>query len=110
MRDPWTDIYYYDNFYHTPLARKIDAKYEMEVLENADRIITVGKSLKSSFCKSLPGIEEKTEVITNGFDEVTLQVSVNPDIFTISYIGTLSDAYPVSGFMEAVENLTEKGL
>ena len=32
-----------------------------------------------------------------------------PEVFTISYIGTLSDAYPVSGFMETVENLTQKG-
>ena len=33
----------------------------------------------------------------------------SPDVFTISYIGTLSDAYPVTGFMEAVNNLVKKG-
>ena len=33
----------------------------------------------------------------------------NPSVFTISYIGTLSGSYPVSGFMDAVEKLTRKG-
>ena len=27
LRDPWTDIYYYDQFYHTTIARKIDELY-----------------------------------------------------------------------------------
>ena len=35
----------------------------------ADKIITIGKSLKNSFCAIVPGIEEKIEVITNGYDE-----------------------------------------
>ena len=111
LRDPWTDIYYYDSFYHTTCARKIDANYEKKVLETADKIITIGKSLKASFCARVPGIEEKTGVIPNGYDEADFKIisSANPDLFTISYIGTLSDAYPVSVFMEAVEDLTKKG-
>ena len=50
-------------------------------------------------------------MITNGYDEDDFKTlaSVSPDLFTISYIGTLSDSYPVSGFMDAVENLTKKG-
>ena len=59
LRDPWTDIYYYDSFYHTPVARKIDANYEKKVLENADRIITVGKSLKDSFVQEFQGLKTK---------------------------------------------------
>ena len=60
LRDPWTDIYYYDSFYHTPFARKIDANYEKKVLETADKIITIGKSLKTSFCARVPGINAVT--------------------------------------------------
>ena len=37
-----------------------------------------------------------------------LRSSVNPDLFTISYIGTLSDTYPVAGLLDAVENLIRK--
>jgi glycosyltransferase involved in cell wall biosynthesis len=111
LRDPWTDIYYYDSFYHSLPARKIDGKYENEVLNTADRIITVGKSLKNSFCEKLPGIEAKTEVITNGYDKQDFSrlSYVKNDLFTISYIGTLSDSYPVEGFINAVGVLVKKG-
>jgi glycosyltransferase involved in cell wall biosynthesis len=111
LRDPWTDIYYYDSFLHTMPARKIDENYEMKVLGTADKIITIGNSLKKSFCNRVPGIENKIEIITNGFDEDDFkEISPEaPSVFTISYIGTLSDAYPVSGFMNAAENLASKG-
>jgi glycosyltransferase involved in cell wall biosynthesis len=111
LRDPWTEIYYYSNFYHTLPARKIDGSLEKSVLKNADRIITVGNSLKKSFAARLKGIEEKIEVITNGYDEddFTGVVAIEPSDFTISYIGTLSDAYPIKGFIDAVDNLAGRG-
>jgi glycosyltransferase involved in cell wall biosynthesis len=111
LRDPWTDIYYYKSFLHTLLARKIDEYYEKKVLLTADRIVAIGKSLKNSFISRVPGIEEKIEIITNGYDEddFTGVTPVEPDVFTISYIGTLSDSYPVAAFMDAVEKLTING-
>ena len=111
LRDPWTDIYYYNSFFHTLPARMIDAKYERKVLKSADRLITVGKTLKESFCRKLPGIENKIEVITNGYDRDDFSglSTLKPDIFTISYIGTLSDSYPVGGFINAVDILVKKG-
>jgi glycosyltransferase involved in cell wall biosynthesis len=111
LRDPWTDIYYYDSFYHTPVARKIDENYEKKVLGTADKIIAIGKSLKNSFCARIPGIEGKIEVITNGYDEddFTGISPAKPSDFTISYIGTLSDSYPVAGFINAVDHLNKKG-
>ncbi|HOU97007.1 MAG TPA: glycosyl transferase family 1, partial [Bacteroidales bacterium] len=44
FRDPWTDIYYYKEFYHTFPARLLDRHYEKTVLTNADKIITVGET------------------------------------------------------------------
>jgi glycosyltransferase involved in cell wall biosynthesis len=111
LRDPWTDIYYYDQFYHTSIARKIDELYEKKVLKNADRIITVGKSLKNIFCTKLPELHKRIEVIPNGYDEDDFSgiPVADPEEFTISYIGTLSDSYPVSVFMDAVSELTNSG-
>ena len=31
LRDPWTDIYYYKQMYHTIWAKKLDEKYEKKV-------------------------------------------------------------------------------
>jgi glycosyltransferase involved in cell wall biosynthesis len=112
LRDPWTDIYYYDQFYPTFISKMIDRSFEIEVLKSADKIITVGKSLRDLFINKLPGIEKKTEVITNGFDEDDFRElkATNPETLTISYIGTLSDAYPIGGFLDALQSLLAKNI
>ena len=86
--------------------------YEKSVLKSADRIITVGNSLKELFSSKIPGIKEKIEVISNGYDEEDFAGidASKPEIFTISYIGTLSGSYPVRGFITAIKMLTEKGI
>lgn len=104
MRDPWTDIYYYDMFRPLLPARMIDQHLEKKVLNRADRIITVGQSLASSFAERGENLPEKTDVLPNGFDEEDFQglASVTPERFTITYVGTLSPVYPVKSFIEAV--------
>lgn len=111
LRDPWTDIYYYNLFYPTFLARKIDRTYEKAVLENADIVTTIGPSLARHFESKLPGISKKIKVIYNGYDESdfeSLQVKT-PARFTISYTGTLSGSYSVDGFLEAMKKLIPEG-
>ena len=107
LRDPWIDIYYYQKFYHTFPARQFDKYLERKILLSADRIITVGKSLKDLFSAKFHSIENKIEVITNGYDEEDFPIQVHdiPEKFTISYIGTLSDAYPVEGLAAALSAL-----
>lgn len=110
LRDPWTDIYYYRQFYPTVFSRAIDDNYERKVLKNADQIITVGESLKKLFASKIKGLENKTTVITNGYDESDFKeiVSVKPSKFTITYVGTLSDIYPVEGLIAALKSFKEK--
>ena len=107
LRDPWTDIYYYKQFYPTILSKAIDLKFEKDVLKNANKIFTVGPSLKNLFSSKIKGSEDKIEVITNGFDESDFKgiSRQTPARFTITYVGTLSDIYPVEGLIPAVKNL-----
>ena len=111
LRDPWTDIYYYKQFYPTFISKAIDGGFEKKVLKKADRIITVGASLKTLFSLKVKGIENKTEVITNGYDEADFKaIATNePSGFTITYVGTLSDIYPVKGLIASLKNLRLKG-
>jgi len=111
LRDPWTDIYYYRQFYPTFISKLIDRRYEMRVLRVSDGIISVGKSLKDLFSAKYPEAAEKIEIITNGYDEddFTGLLPLDPDIFTISYIGTLSDTYPIEGFLNALHIFKENG-
>jgi glycosyltransferase involved in cell wall biosynthesis len=110
LRDPWTDIYYYRLFYPTLISKMIDRRYENQVLAFSDSIITVGKSLKALFSFKIPEADVKIEIITNGFDEddfASIKPS-NPEIFTVTYTGTLSDVYPIEGFLDALQRINDK--
>lgn len=111
LRDPWTEIYYYDMFKPSLPARMIDRELERRVLARADRIITVGQTLASAFAAIAANVAEKTDVLPNGFDEEDFQgvEPAVPDRFTITYVGTLSPAYPLQGFMDAVRDLKVDG-
>jgi glycosyltransferase involved in cell wall biosynthesis len=111
LRDPWTDIYYYELFYPTFIARKIDLSYEKSVLLNADVITTVGPLLGKNFEAKVPGIENKIKIIHNGYDESDFEnIKVEtPARFTISYTGTIAESYPVDGLIKALQNVIEKG-
>jgi glycosyltransferase involved in cell wall biosynthesis len=111
LRDPWTDIYYYKQFYPTLISKWIDKRFEKSVLKKADKIITVGVSLKKLFSSKIKGLEYKTEVITNGYDEddFTGITPIIPAMFTVTYVGTLSDIYPIAGFLNAVQIFKDNG-
>jgi glycosyltransferase involved in cell wall biosynthesis len=110
LRDPWTDIYYYSKFYPTLLSRKLDKRYEKSVLKKSDEIITVGKSLKKSFAFADRISENKITVITNGFDESDYEgvKPDRPDKLIITYVGTISESYPVDGLIAALKDLYNK--
>lgn len=105
LRDPWTDIYYYNRMYHSPIAKLQDRKKELKVLQNADKIIVVSESIKELFASKIKINErEKISVISNGFDEIDFKKNVvneNPK-FVITYTGTLADNYHIDGFIEAL--------
>jgi len=111
LRDPWTDIYYYKQFYPTIISRAIDLKYEKSVLKKADKLITVGASLKTLFSSKIKGLEKKCEVITNGYDESDFKEfsDSSPSIFTLTYVGTLSDIYPIEGLIPALKAMHTTG-
>lgn len=110
LRDPWTDIYYYNEFYPTPISRSIDSTYEKKVLKEADHIITVGESLKELFSQKFQGSGKKIDIITNGYDEADFNdLNTFPDVFTITYVGTLSDIYPLGSFIKALRKYEESG-
>jgi len=111
LRDPWTDIYYYDMFRPSLPARMLDRNLEKRVLSRADRIITVGKTLASLLAAKTEAVAGKTEILPNGFDEEDFQgvVPSVPERFTITYVGTLSHAYPVRGFIDAVKDMRING-
>ncbi len=72
FRDPWTDIYYYKQFYPTIFAHRKNLKTEKNVLEKADAVITGGPSLRDLFASKIKDNKEKIKVLTNGYENATL--------------------------------------
>ncbi len=111
LRDPWTDIYYYDMFKPSFLAKMADREMEKNVLTKADTIITVGQTLASILGSKAEKIAQKIHVLPNGYDEEDFEgiIPITPDEFIITYVGTLSPVYPVGGLIEAVRDLKVDG-
>jgi glycosyltransferase involved in cell wall biosynthesis len=111
LRDPWTDIYYYGQFRHTALARKVDQNLERKVIENADLLITVSDDVKRIFSgKTDVPVTGKIAVVPNGFDEEDFlnQPVKSDEKKVITYTGTISEAYDVGGLLKAIGHLDEK--
>jgi glycosyltransferase involved in cell wall biosynthesis len=111
LRDPWTDIYYYNQFMHTDLARKLDQKYERQVVETADFLVSVSEDVKRIFAeKSELPVADKMVVIPNGFDEDDFSRKEVPAETkkVITYTGTISEAYNVDCLLDVLSHL-EKG-
>ena len=87
FRDPWSNLYYNNDFKQQKFPKNKNKKLEISVLKNADCVLTVSNTLKEEFAK----YSKNVKVITNGFDdEVLKSISVELDKkFTISYIGLL---------------------
>jgi glycosyltransferase involved in cell wall biosynthesis len=111
LRDPWTDIYYYKQFYPTIISKAVDVRYEKSVLRRADNVITVGEYLKTLFSSKVNNVERKISVITNGYDESDFKEvpKIIPKRFTITYVGTLSDIYPIEGLIPALKTFHAEG-
>lgn len=107
FRDPWTDIYYYRQFYPTRLARALDAAMERRVLEQADAVLVVSEEMKRLFAAKVSAPGSRFYVVPNGFDEADFPpyVPKHPSTFVLTYTGTLAGAYPLDGLLEAVQSL-----
>lgn len=112
FRDPWTDIYYYDQFYPTAWARRLDAQLERNVIDGADRVIAVSADLKRMLAQKI-GDDRKFIEMPNGYDPADFDMTApkpQNDVFTLVYTGTLSLVYPVETMYQALERTLDHGV
>ncbi|WP_245326265.1 glycosyltransferase family 4 protein [Hymenobacter wooponensis] len=104
MRDPWTDIYYYKELNHTPPARWLDARYERQVLEQADAVLVTSPNTKRLFLGKSPKLmADKIQVVPNGYDEADFRAPSQPptDALLITHTGTISETYHIEQLLAA---------
>lgn len=87
FRDPWTNIDFYQDLYLTNWADKKHHKLEKKVLQKADAVSVISKTMAEDM-RNL--YERKYEVITNGFDiEADISEVTIDKKFSIAHIGSL---------------------
>ncbi|SHI84802.1 Glycosyltransferase involved in cell wall bisynthesis [Hymenobacter daecheongensis DSM 21074] len=104
MRDPWTNIYYAKELNQTAAARWLDARYERQVLEQADEVLVTSPDTKRLFLgKSAKLTDAKFHVLPNGYDESDFREPSAPptDALLITHTGTISEIYHIELFLAA---------
>jgi len=104
FRDPWTNIDFYKDLKLSSWADKKHRTLEKQVLEKANRVVVISKTMADDFKKIH---DRKYDVITNGFDEEDLveQSPVRDEKFSIAHIGTLVSTRNPVPLWEALKEL-----
>lgn len=92
FRDPWTNIDYYPELMLTGASDRKHHRMEKAVLDKADAVVSIGKTMSQEFAVLLGKDPEKFMVIPNGFDPDDLETTgkvVMDKKFSLAHIGTL---------------------
>lgn len=107
FRDPWTDI---DYFHQLPLTEKSKLKHEIlekKVLQNADAVLVVGKTMKETYKK----YNQNIHIITNGFDSNLEKTQTDLDQkFTITHIGLMNADRNPKILWEVLDELVDENI
>ena len=106
FRDPWTSIFIYEESGQLSFIRNYEKSLERKVVQRADKLITVGPTLKST----LEEIRQKQDVhvITNGYDHelsspAERKSGADSNSLRIIYTGTMNDQYDPFVFFEGLK-------
>ena len=107
FRDPWTNIDFYKDLMLTKAADRKHHRLEREVLQTADEIITIGKTMALEF-EQVRG--RKVQVITNGFDtdDFELLDKEASDEFVLVHVGSINADRNHEIFWEGLKQVCEE--
>lgn len=115
FRDPWTNLDFYDELKLSGWADRKHRRLERKVLEEANVVLSVGKTMNAQFVEMMRGWGNakdlsKFKVIANGYDESDVfKGEVKADQkFSIAHIGTMSHARNPEVLWKALKRLSEE--
>lgn len=107
FRDPWTQIDFYEKLQLGRLADAKHKKLEQLVLNKADHIVVVGRTMAKEFNHLTT---REISVITNGFDkeDIKKEMKDHPVRFSIVHVGSINSDRNHLAFWEAVKKCLDK--
>ena len=110
LRDPWAEIFYLKNKFRFKYAKNLNLKFESDVFNGADLIITtVGNRYKDIIIGKLSN-SKKIHKIYNGYDKSVYDKikEIKPASFNIVFTGILSKNHNYQVFYDVLCYLNEK--
>jgi glycosyltransferase involved in cell wall biosynthesis len=101
FRDAWMEFPFMP--YKGRLQRGFVGYWEKKVVTSAKFITVVDDNIRKVLVSRYPEISSKTTVIPNGYDPDDFARTGQPDIFTISYLGTIREERDPENVLRAVE-------
>jgi glycosyltransferase involved in cell wall biosynthesis len=110
FRDPWTNIDFYEDLMLSAAADRKHRELELQVLNGADLIISIGYTMSEDLKTLLNKQFEKFIVITNGYDEddVCKDALEKDKKFSIAHIGSLVKSRNPSGLWNVLQQLVKE--
>ena len=107
FRDPWTNIDFYKDLMLTKAADRKHHRLEKEVLQTADEVVTIGKTMAFEF-EQIRG--SAVRVITNGYDnDDFVPIKKEPsDDFVIVHVGSINADRNHKIFWQGLRELCEE--
>ncbi|TET62903.1 MAG: hypothetical protein E3J47_02835 [Candidatus Stahlbacteria bacterium] len=107
FRDAWLEFPFMP--YKGKIKKKFVSYWEKKLTDFASLIITVDENIRNTLVEKYPQILDKIFVIPNGYDPDDFVITKKPDIFTISYLGTIREERNPINFLNGINELIEKG-
>lgn len=106
FRDPWTNIDFYKDLMLTKSADRKHHRLEKMVLQMADEVVTIGKTIGEELSETRQG---KVKIITNGYDESDFSGHKPQKIkgFKIVHIGSINADRNHDVFWKGLRNICD---
>ncbi|UCF69812.1 MAG: glycosyltransferase [candidate division WOR-3 bacterium] len=102
FRDAWLEFPFkpYEGMLQAGFVRS----WEKKIATTAKFITVVDENLREVLVQRYPEISQKIAVIPNGYDPEDFSESEKPDVFTISYLGTIREERDPGTVLHAVDD------
>ena len=110
LRDPWAEIFYLKDKFRFKYAKKLNQKFESDVLNSADLIITTVGERYQNIIKGKSSSSKKIYKIYNGYDKSVYDKikEIKPASFNIVFTGILTKNHNYQVFQEVLDYLKEE--
>lgn len=110
LRDPWDEIFYLKDKFRFKYAKKLNLKFEAQVFNSADSIITTVGDRYQNIIKEKLSSSKKIHKIYNGYDKSFYDKikEIKPTSFNIVFTGVLSKNHNYQVFNKVLSHLKDE--